>query len=173
MSYDRAAYQRYYQRHRHEPEYKYRAHRANARARNILFLLTFDQWWELWKQSGKWKKRGWSYGQYVMARPGDQGAYEIGNVIICLAETNRAERNQNYSMKGEDNPAFGKDYWAAASKIERKRRSAKLSAISKGKPKSKQMCRKLSQTATNRRRVIRDGCVTWAYPGDFDYPEII
>jgi hypothetical protein len=83
----------------------------NARFRDIPFLLTFEQWWAIWQQSGKWEQRGSRRGQYCMARYGDQGAYEIGNVSICLIEDNRAERNRNYPMQGKDNPAFGKDYW--------------------------------------------------------------
>jgi len=90
---------------------RYVAHRANAQARSIPFLLTFEQWSAIWNESGKWEQRGNRRGQYCMARPGDQGAYEIGNVVICLNEDNRAERNRNYSLKGEDNPAHGKNYW--------------------------------------------------------------
>lgn len=71
-----------------------------------------------------------------MARFGDQGAYEIGNVRICLAEENRAERNLNYPLKGEKNPAHGKDYWATHSDEERARRAASTSKQFAGVPKS-------------------------------------
>jgi hypothetical protein len=104
-----------------------------------------------------------------MARPGDVGAYRIGNVVIVLNEDNRAERNRNYPMKGEDNPAFGRNYWTTKTKAARKRHSAAIKAAN-SKPKSKTMRSRLSQTVTGRRRVVRDGFVTWAYPGDFDYP---
>lgn len=78
-----------------------------------------------------------------MARFGDQGAYEIGNVKICLAEENRAERNQNYPMKGEKNPAHGKDYWASASDEQRVCRAAKVSKRFGGKPKSPEQRKKM------------------------------
>ena len=84
----------------------YAAHKANAKYRGIPFLLTYDQWLEIWLQSGKWDQRGARRGQYVMARPGDKGAYEVGNVVICLAEENRAERNRNYPT-----PSYSRNAW--------------------------------------------------------------
>lgn len=165
---------------------RFYAHRANAKLRNIPFLLTFHQWRRIWLESGKWDQCGWRRGQYCMARFGDRGAYEIGNVRICLAEENRAERNQNYPMKGEKNPAYGKNYLANASAEERERRAAITSKTFKGKPKSPEQRakmstaaygpgaleqrRQLSITARTRRAVIRDGRRVWAHPGDADYP---
>ena len=81
---------------RNSARYKYGEHRSNARKRNIPFLLSFDDWDTIWQLSGKWAQRGHRRGQYVMSRPGDKGSYEMGNVVICLAEENRAERNRNY-----------------------------------------------------------------------------
>lgn len=114
---------------------RFYAHRSNAKLRNIPFLLTFHQWRRIWLESGKWDQCGWRRGQYCMARFGDKGAYEIGNVRICLAEENRAERNQNYPLKGEENPAHGMDYWAGHSSEERARRAALVSKQFGGKPK--------------------------------------
>lgn len=102
----------YREKHSKTPKYLYAAHRQNALARDIPFLLTFEEWTEIWATSGKWEERGWRRGQYCMARHGDLGAYEVGNVSIVLAEDNRAERNRNYPMCGEANPAFGKNYRA-------------------------------------------------------------
>lgn len=78
----------------------YTAHKGGAKYRSIPFLLTYAEWSDIWKASGKWLQRGWRRGQYVMARYGDKGAYEVGNVRICLAEENRAERNRNYPQIG-------------------------------------------------------------------------
>jgi hypothetical protein len=75
-----------------------------AKQRGIPFRLTFEEWLAIWTESGKLDQRGWRRGQFVMARPGDKGAYEIGNVVICLAEENRAERNRNYTTKHHRNP---------------------------------------------------------------------
>lgn len=143
---------------------RYIEHLCNARQRGIPFLLTFEQWAEIWRLSGKWDQRGARKGQYVMARPGDRGAYEVGNVVICRAEENRAERNRNYALSGERNGAFGKNYWAAASGEERKERARRISDKTRGMPKSAAMRAALSKTATGRRRVIVDGRPTWAHP---------
>jgi hypothetical protein len=62
-----------------------------AKQRNIPFRLTFEEWWSIWELSGHWHERGYRRGQYCMARYGDQGAYEVGNVRICLVEENYAE----------------------------------------------------------------------------------
>jgi hypothetical protein len=129
---------------KHTPEGRYLEHRDNARKRGIPFKLTFKQWFALWEESGKWKQRGNRTGQYCMARPGDKGAYEVGNVVIILNEDNRAERNKNYRLLGEDNPAFGKNYLATASKAAKKRRAAITKSTFTGTTQSEQhIARKL------------------------------
>jgi hypothetical protein len=150
----------------------YRRHENNARHRGIPFLLTFAEWRSIWESSGRWEQRGAGKGQYVMARPGDRGSYEIGNVVIQLAEENRADRNRNYPLMGDKNAAFGKDFWASSTEAERERRAASISGKLRGQPKPDGMGDKLSKTATGRRVVYRDGksTWTWAYPGDADYP---
>lgn len=60
----------------------YAFQRRNAKNRGIAWKLTLEEWWEIWKSSGKYEERGRNRGQYVMARVGDQGAYERGNVEI-------------------------------------------------------------------------------------------
>lgn len=64
------------------------SHRGNAKARGIPFLLTYDQWLEIWTASGHLHERGRHKGQYVMARFGDVGPYAVGNVEIVTAEEN-------------------------------------------------------------------------------------
>ena|SRR5215469_9931236 len=65
--------------------------RLDAKRRNVPFLLTFGEWLKIWQDSGKWEHRGRRKGQYVMARFGDVGPYEIGNVRICTVSENQAE----------------------------------------------------------------------------------
>jgi hypothetical protein len=149
---------------------RYRQHRHNAKGRSISFRLSFEEWRKLWLDSGRWVERGWRKGQYVMRRPGDQGAYELGNVEICLAEENRAERCRNYRLFGARNGAFGKNYWLASSQSRRDAISHAISLRLKGKPKSAEQRAKMSVTATGRRRVLRDGHAVWAHPGDVDFP---
>ncbi len=69
---------------------KYNQHKRNATRRGIEFLLTFEEWLNIWTQSGKLDQRGLKRGQYVMCRNGDQGPYAVGNVYIDLNEINAA-----------------------------------------------------------------------------------
>lgn len=73
--------------------------KACAKRRRIGFELTFDEWLAMWESSGKLKQRGCKKGQYVMARFGDKGDYEIGNVKIILHSENTKER---WALKGNE-----------------------------------------------------------------------
>lgn len=75
-------------------KYAYGKHKQHAKKRGVPFLLTFEEWWSIWDTSGKWLLRGHCRGQYVMARYGDRGGYEVGNVRICTCSENLAERNR-------------------------------------------------------------------------------
>jgi hypothetical protein len=76
---------------------RYRDHKASAKQRGIPFLLTFEQWLQIWTDSGHLDERGAHKGEYVMARYGDSGAYEVGNVDIVTAEKNCSEAALNLS----------------------------------------------------------------------------
>jgi hypothetical protein len=67
--------------------------RANAKCRGIEWRLTFEQWRDWWLATGRVDERGRLRGQWVMCRPGDVGAYELGNIRCALAEDNVTERN--------------------------------------------------------------------------------
>ncbi len=75
----------------HKERHKYACHKSKAKQRGIAFNLTYEQWWDIWQQSGKWEQRGARKGCYVMSRYNDVGAYEIGNVFIQPHEENRRE----------------------------------------------------------------------------------
>jgi len=64
------------------------AQKCDAKRRGIPFLLTFCEWLDIWLSSDHLDQRGHGKGRYVMARYGDRGAYEIGNVRIILFEEN-------------------------------------------------------------------------------------
>lgn len=53
-----------------------------AKTRGIEWKLTYEQWLNIWTQSGHLAERGRKKGQYCMSRYGDTGAYEVGNVFI-------------------------------------------------------------------------------------------
>lgn len=87
-----------HKRYAQTPKGKYIRHKANAKRRGVPFLLTFKQWWGVWKRSKRWNRRGnGKADDYVMCRKGDTGAYAIGNVYIGTHGANTAERNLVYS----------------------------------------------------------------------------
>lgn len=78
----------------------YTQHKGNAKTRGVPFLLTFEEWKEIWLASGKWEQRGRGAEKYCMCRMGDAGAYEVGNVFI-----DRNARNISDGNKGKpDSP---------------------------------------------------------------------
>ena len=70
---------------------KYWAHGSNAKKRNVEFLITFEEWIDIWLKSGHWHERGHKRGQYVMSRYGDQGPYKVGNVFIQTCTANHLD----------------------------------------------------------------------------------
>lgn len=71
-----------------EPYRRFAEQRASAKQRGIDWRLTFDQWWAIWEESGKYAQRGRGHGKYVMSRYFDQGPYEPGNVKVVRSDTN-------------------------------------------------------------------------------------
>lgn len=80
---------------------KYELHRNGAHRRNIPFLLSFEEWSDIWQQSGHWDLRGKKKGQYCMSRIGDIGPYAVGNVFIQLSSDNmsQAQKGRAKSME--------------------------------------------------------------------------
>jgi hypothetical protein len=72
---------------------KYNAHRISAKQRGIPFLLSFEKWLRIWKDSGHLHERGCRANCYVMARLGDRGAYAPDNVMIISCEANSVAGN--------------------------------------------------------------------------------
>src|SRR5215471_5027663 len=87
---------------------QYIRQRSRAKARGIVFLLTFEEWWTIWQESGKWDQRGKTKGAYVMARFGDQGPYAADNIRICTVAENGADR------RGIHHGPFRRDFLPAA-----------------------------------------------------------
>lgn len=86
-------------RYRSSPKGQFTKHRQNAYNRGVEFLLTFDEWWKVWQESGHWKKRGNRKGRFCMCRRGDEGPYAKGNVYIGTWSANTAERNRTVVSK--------------------------------------------------------------------------
>jgi hypothetical protein len=75
----------------------YQAQRYMALRRGIAFNLTYDEWLCWWQdQLGPaWRKyRGRRAHDYVMGRIGDQGPYELGNIICITAAQNSEQRRK-------------------------------------------------------------------------------
>jgi hypothetical protein len=65
----------------------------SANLRNIDFLLTFDEWYNFWLDSGHLHERGRRRNQYCMARFNDTGPYALGNIKIITNFENVSEGN--------------------------------------------------------------------------------
>lgn len=59
-------------------ERDYRAHKSHAETRQIEFLFTLDEWIDWWGEDFALRGRGPK--DLCMARLGDEGPYDIGNV---------------------------------------------------------------------------------------------
>ncbi len=71
---------------------KFRNAKANAVRRGVGFKMSYEEWLGIWVESGHMHQRGIHSGQYVMARHGDKGPYEVGNVKIIPHIENIKER---------------------------------------------------------------------------------
>ena len=76
------------------PHNKYGDQKQAAKQRGIQWLFTFQEWFEMWYFSGKWRERGCGRGQYCMMRNADAGPYSVDNVTIGLADDNKREAIQ-------------------------------------------------------------------------------
>lgn len=76
---------------------RYSMQKYGARLRGIEFLLSYEQWLAIWTESGHLDERGRGPAKYCMARYGDRGAYEVGNVKIITLIDNAAETWANLS----------------------------------------------------------------------------
>lgn len=80
-------------------ERKYNLHKNSAVKRGISFDLTFNEWLDIWQQSGHWNERGRTSKEYVMSRYGDIGPYGVSNVFIQTQGENTRESSSSEKMK--------------------------------------------------------------------------
>lgn len=139
------------------PKGRYHQHKGKATARGIPFLLTFEEWWDIWQSSGRWEQRGKRADQYCMARFGDKGAYERSNVRICPVGENTGEMRQGLPLRTR---MSREEYMAADRLYKQKLRQGRV-LLSPAR----------AAKAMGRRMVVRDGVRRWAHPGDKDYPD--
>ena len=87
---------------------RYIEQKKRAKQRNIDWYFTFEEWCEVWNQSGKWHQRGVGRNTYVMARIGDVGPYSTENVKIILNADNIREAAPAISRARKGQPAPNK-----------------------------------------------------------------
>lgn len=75
---------------------QYKSHQPRALRSNIPFLISFEDWLSVWKDSGHFSER--SPTGYVMCRNGDEGPYEKENVYIAHASQNKLDAWYNNKM---------------------------------------------------------------------------
>ena len=70
--------------------------------------MTFDEWLQVWIDSGKLHLRGSGRGKFCMARKDDLGDYAVGNVEVKANEENSREGKLGRpGMKGRVSPTKG------------------------------------------------------------------
>lgn len=63
-----------------------------AKFRKIEWLLTYEEWLQIWNDSGRWDQRGRGTGKYCMSRVGDTGPYSKDNVYINECVMNSGDK---------------------------------------------------------------------------------
>lgn len=73
----------------------------------IEMKLTFEEWVQIWVNSGHLEERGKKRGQYCMSRVNDTGHYESGNVFIQLHSQNvrDAGPQRSVALRGKSHSA--------------------------------------------------------------------
>jgi hypothetical protein len=74
---------------------RYELWRNSVRQRHLEPRLTFEEWWGIWQPH--WERR--EIDQLVMARIGDRGHYEVGNVYITTNGQNVADAAIHRALK--------------------------------------------------------------------------
>lgn len=77
----------------------YHRQKDGASKRGVPFLMSFDEWLNVWLSSGKLLDRGRGKNKYCMMRLNDEGPYSIGNVKIGLFSENVRESNKRPYIK--------------------------------------------------------------------------
>lgn len=85
---------------RKSPRGRYRKQKEHSVRRGVEFKLSFEEWWKIWEDSGKYFFRGVGKGKYCMCRNKDTGAYEVGNVYIDSTTNNIKDQHiHNKTLK--------------------------------------------------------------------------
>jgi len=107
-------------------------HRLDRNQNPIEFQFTFEEWLDVWQESGKWNERGRGKGAYVMSRKNDIGPYSKENIDIVLSTENNSEggKHVHHVMSDANKLALRKVHLGAKRSEETKR---KMSEARKGR----------------------------------------
>lgn len=70
------------------PFAKFTFQKKQAALRGIEWMLTFDEWFGFWQESGCWETRGQKAHQHCMCRYMDIGPYSLDNIYIDTTSNN-------------------------------------------------------------------------------------
>jgi hypothetical protein len=131
---------------------KYRAHKDNAKKRNVPFLLSFEEWWDIWQKSGHYDERGNKKGQYCMSRYNDIGAYQLGNVFIQLHSDNVTQAWSGKKHSHEAKEKISTNHIGMLGKTQSQETKEKIGLAHKGKIVSEEtrMKQRLAKLGTKR-----------------------
>jgi len=68
-----------------------RRRKPDRNGHRIQVTMTFEEWLQVWTESGKLHLRGNGRGKFCMSRQNDLGDYAVGNVEIKACEENSRE----------------------------------------------------------------------------------
>lgn len=89
----------------------YYTHKSHAKRRGIEFLLTFEQWLDIW--GNKIEQRGVRSWQLGMCRINDSGPYAVGNMYLGTPARNGASRR----MASENRLGSGSRYAISPNRV--------------------------------------------------------
>lgn len=78
--------------------------RNQAQWREEVWTISFEEWKQLWAESGQWYNRGRERGCYCMTRKDREGPWSVNNVHIVTREQHSREQAQ-LSAQGYRSPA--------------------------------------------------------------------
>lgn len=128
----------------------WRNQRGYAAVRGIEFKFSFEEWvdwWETQLGSNWMRKRGNRRYKFVMARLGDKGCYEIGNVKCITQRENRLEQVFSPEVRARMNlnltgwPKGKKHAAATIRRIRLAKLGSKHTAATKAKMSAAQLAR--------------------------------
>lgn len=92
--------------------HKYHCQRQSAIMRGIDWHFTFEDWYQLWLDSGHIHERGRTIGKYCMSRYKDEGPYSPTNVFIQLWTQNTSDAHKGKpKLANRGKPAHNRKQW--------------------------------------------------------------